>query len=275
MSESQPQFAHLPLLLKPQGKGKLSKRDGAQFGIPVFPMEWKERYKAEVFQGFRENGFLPEALLNFLLLLGWNPGTEQEFFSQNEMVAAFSFDKIGKAGARFDYKKALWFNSKYIQKTPKEELLPLVKAQFEQAAIKIESGKLNSIIDLFKPRVDTLHDFVSQSLFLFQPIQAFDEKNIRKKWKEGNKAVYLEVATALSHTSDNREANYKAIVERIIQTHEAKFGNILPLIRIAISGVGGGPDLFSIMEIIEKPLLNERLNAAVSIFDQFKIENNA
>jgi glutamyl-tRNA synthetase len=183
-----PAFAHLPLILKPTGKGKLSKRDGAKLGIPVFPLSWKGETPADSFEGFREFGFDPRAVVNFLAFLGWNPGTEQELFSLEELCKAFSVERIGKAGARFDYDKAKWFNQQYIMAADDRELAVAVRPFIEAHGHQPSDDFLQEFVGLMKERVIVYPDFWTSGYYFFEPVREYDAKTARKKWKPGTPA---------------------------------------------------------------------------------------
>lgn len=250
-----PQYAHLPLILKPTGKGKLSKRDGAKFGFPVFPLSWKAENPEDSFEGFRERGFLPEALLNFLVLLGWNPGNDQEMFTLEEMIEAFSVDKIVKSGARFDFDKAKWFNQQYIIASADEDLLPIVKKDVAAAGYDTNDDFLMQFILLMKERVEGVHDFVGNAPYFFQRPESYDEKTVRKKYKEENREAFEEIADIINTTDGELAGKVKGY----IKDNGYGFGAILPVLRVAITGSMAGPDLFEMMELIGREESAERV----------------
>ena len=181
-----PEFAHLPLLLKPDGNGKLSKRDGDRLGFPVFPMNWKDAKTAETSSGYREAGYFPEAVVNFLALLGWNSGTEQEIFSMQELIELFSLDRVSKSGAKFDYEKGKWFNHKYLQSKPLEEIADLFQHILIEKDIVEDSEKVKKIVNLVRERANFITDLWEQSSFFFIAPTAYDEKTVKKRWKDDN-----------------------------------------------------------------------------------------
>jgi len=244
--ETMPQFAHLPLILKPSGKGKLSKRDGAKFGFPVFPLNWFEAKEDQLYEGFKEAGFLPESVINFLALLGWNPGNDQELFSLEELNGIFSLDKINKSGAQFNYDKAIWFNQHYIKNAKPVELLSLVAGDFPDDID--ESTKLR-VIEMLQPRVEFLSDFKSQSSYFWEAPHEYDEKPLKKKYKSENKTAF-ESIIALIKSSDSTSESIAKIVKGHITDNELKFGAILPVLRIWITGSMAGPDLFDMMALL-------------------------
>jgi len=189
--DTMPQFAHLPLILRPNGKGKLSKRDGSKLGIPVFPIAWEAEKPEDSFKGFREFGFMPQAVLNFLAFLGWNPGTEQEIFSLPEMAEAFSLDRIGKAGARFDFDKASWFNQQYLIQTDNAALGELLKPLAKEKNYEVTDEYLTVVAGMMKERVNFLPEIIETGYYFFEPIKEYEEKMIRKKWNPDRKTALL------------------------------------------------------------------------------------
>jgi len=268
--ETMPAFAHLPLLLNPNGKGKLSKRNGAKFGFPVFPLQWKDEAKDEVAAGFREDGFLPGALVNFLALLGWNPGTEQEVFSLPELVEAFDSERINKSGARFDIEKGKWFNQQYLIAKTDDELAPLVQAEFGQQGHDISQEKAAQIAGLLKERVHLLPEFYSSGRYFVAPVTAYEEKTIRKKWKPDNRAKFDQLADILAGHDDWTAASIKSAVVAFMEANELGFGAVLPIIRVALSGSVQGPDAFSILEVVGREESVGRLRTGYDAFDVIK-----
>ncbi|MEZ4908340.1 MAG: glutamate--tRNA ligase [Saprospiraceae bacterium] len=265
--DSMPQFTHLPLILKPVGKGKLSKRDGANFGFPVFPLEWYDKSEDELFLGFKEFGFLPEATLNFLALLGWNPGTEQEIFSMDNLIEAFSIEKIVKSGARFNIEKAKWFNQQYILIMTDDKLAQALKPFVETAGYNVESALLVKLAVIMKPRLELLTDFIEKAKFFFDDNLTYDEKTIRKKWKEDNITNVNSLVELLKNTEDFSKENLNTIMHDFIQNNNLSFGNIFPLVRVALTGTLSGPDLFETMEILGKNTVLSRFDVAFRYFD--------
>lgn len=268
--ESMPQFAHLPLILKPTGKGKLSKRDGQKLGIPVFPLAWEGATAEESFGGFREAGFDPAAVINFLAFLGWNPGTEEEIFSLDELVKAFSLDNIGKSGARFDFDKAKWYNQQYILADSPEVLLPKVKPFFIKANVEASDDYLIKVIGLLRERVMTYNEFAEQGSYFFGPIQEWEEKIIRKKWKPELRSKFEELKAQLAAVTDWTAGPLKASVVAFMEANELGFGAVLPILRVAMSGTTKGPDAFEMMEVLGQTTVIERLGAGYDRFDEIK-----
>ncbi|MDX1666074.1 MAG: glutamate--tRNA ligase [Saprospiraceae bacterium] len=261
-----PKFAHLPLILKPNGKGKLSKRDGKKLGIPVFPLNWEGEGETETFVGFREFGFLPEAVVNFLALLGWNPGTEQEIFSMDELVEAFSIDKIGKSGARFDFDKAKWFNQQYLIASDDARLAGLVRPIIENQGHQPEEDFLKTFCGLMKERVSLLMEFWESGYYFFEPVRNYDEKNISKRWKPERLPAFEELRVRLSEIEDYSAGRIKAETESLMQAYDLKYGDVLPILRLAMAGTMKGPAIFEMMELLGKEEVDRRLERAYELF---------
>lgn len=266
--DTMPKFTHLPLILKPSGKGKLSKRDGAEFGFPVFPLNWTDETGKESFAGFREFGFLPEATLNFLAFLGWNPGTEQEIFDMPELIESFSIEKIVKAGAKFNIDKAKWYNQQYILKKTDSEIAELVRPFIEGSGFNPENDYLEKVCKLMKPRIELLTDFPVKARFFFTNDFSYDEKTISKKWKGDNIAKLKMLASELKKVSEFTKENTETIIKTFIEQESLSFGNVLPVLRIALTGTLQGPELFDTMEIIGKNDVIVRLDEAFEHFDK-------
>jgi glutamyl-tRNA synthetase len=206
-----PQWAHLPLILKPEGHGKLSKRDGERLGFPVFAMDWMDPNTKEQTIGFKERGFLPEALINLLALLGWNDGTDKEIFSIDELIAQFSLERVHKGGAKFDYEKAKWFNQEWIKKTENEKLASLVKPFYDAAQIEVhEPTYLVKVIGLIKDRCHLLTDFISQGSFFFKAPSEIDTASILPKWEEKKQAFFTALSAAYEEMIHNSDAQPSA-----------------------------------------------------------------
>jgi len=265
--EEIPQFAHLPLLLKPTGKGKLSKRDGAKFGFPVFPLDWRPENGEEDFAGFREFGFLPRATVNFLALLGWNPGDDRELMKLDELISLFSLEKIVKSGARFDIEKAKWFNQQYMLMAPDEELAVLLQPLAVSKGLRSELSFLTKLCELMKPRVNLLHELLSQSQYFFAFPVEYDVKQIKKKWKSPAKEAMQDIISLLAACDDFSAPVLEELIKSHIEAHQLGFGNILPLIRIAMTGTMQGPDVFETMALLGKTEVLNRFPAAFRVFD--------
>lgn len=268
--ESMPKFAHLPLILKPVGNGKLSKRDGAKFGFPVFPLSWEASSEEDSFIGFREFGFDPQATLNFLVFLGWNPGTEQEIFTKEGLIESFSMEHIVKSGARFDIEKAKWFNQQYIILKDSKELLPIVQSILQSNHVNWNDQKVIQLIGLMKVRVTLYPEFYSNAKYLFQDIEEYDEKTIRKKWKNDNIDHFQVIVEKVEGISDWTVESLSGVIKGYINDNSLSFGNILPLVRISTSGTTKGPDVFEMMELMGKDMVVSRMTSAKETFDQIK-----
>ena len=251
MDWTPPQFAHLPLILNPTGGGKLSKRHGAKFGFPVFPLEWNGG--EEIFQGFREDGFDSDAVINFLSLLGWNPGNDEEVFSLAQMTELFSLDKIVKSGAKFDFDKAKWFNQQYIINKPTEEILPILRASSVGEKIEGQDDDyMKKVIDMMKERVTTYPDFVNAGQYLFDLPAAYDLKTLNKKYKPENQVHFDAIKNLIQSDEAFTAESLSGVIKSYITDNQLSFGAIFPILRIVLSGTMKGPDLFAMMELIGK-----------------------
>lgn len=257
-----PTFAHLPLLLKPDGNGKLSKRDGDRLGFPVFPLEWQNPETQEISSGYRERGFYAQSFVNMLAFLGWNPGDNREIFSLEELVEAFSLKKVNKAGARFDFEKAKWFNEQYLRAYSNEELAAQLTPILEEKGMAVPEN-LDKICALTKERSIFVKDMIEQGDYMFNRPTSYDEKTVRKKWKEDAPSIVGELKTKLaaldSFDASSTEAAFKAYLEE----KEYGFGKVGPLFRLAISGRGMGPSLFEICEVLGKEEVVSRMDQAI------------
>lgn len=261
-SDEQPEFAHLPLILKPEGKGKLSKRDGDKLGFPVFPLEWKGE-DGEVARGYREDGYFPEAFINMLALLGWNPGTEQEMFSMQELIGAFTLDRVNKSGARFSPDKAHWFNAQYMHNKGDDELASLFMPILKEHGVEADKEYVTRVTKLIKPRATFIHDFWDLSSFIFIAPTKYDEKMVGKFWKGDNPANVAKVRDILSKVSDFNAASAKQDVQGWIKDNNIPMGKIMNSLRLATLGVGQGPDLFDTFEVLGKNETLKRLDKAL------------
>ncbi len=268
--DAMPQFAHLPLILKPTGNGKLSKRDGAKLGIPVFPLSWDSEKEEDSFKGFREFGFLPEAVLNFLAFLGWNPGTEEEFFRLDDLIQAFDLNKVSKGGARFDFDKAKWFNQQYIINSDTNTLLGLVRPLADAKQIDCTDEYLSKCIDLMKERVQFLPDFLEVGYYLFEKVRNYEEKPIRKKWKPEQRPMFEELLEDLLSLENFESASIETSIKTFMAKYELGFGNVLPFLRIGMAGTMKGPGVFEMMELLGKDEVKERMTTAYTAFDGIK-----
>lgn len=262
-----PKFAHLPLILKPFGSGKLSKRDGKKLGIPVFPLSWKGATEEDSFDGFRESGFDPAAVINFLALLGWNPGNNQELFSLSDLVQAFSMDQIGRSGARFDYDKALWFNQQYIMAASNEDLAKAVRPFIAAEGHSPDDEFLQAFVGLFKERVHRFPEFWEQGYYFFEPVRQYEEKPIRKKWKPERAALLNELLDQLQELEEFSSSAIEQATNAFLAKKELGHGNVLPFFRIGLAGTMKGPAVFDMMALMGKTFSISRLREAWPAFD--------
>ncbi len=270
--DEMPTFAHLPLILKPTGKGKLSKRDGSRLGIPVFPLAWEGETPEDSFTGFREFGFLPEAVINFLAFLGWNPGTEQEMFSLDELCEAFSLERIGRSGARFDFQKAQWFNQQYIIAKSGTELAEMLRPLVTEKGYEVSDEFLSTASDLLKERVTFLSEFLETGYYLFEPVRSYDEKTIRKRWKPERTAAFNDLRQRLLNTTPYTATAIEATTKAFMADKELKFGDVLPILRIALSGTMKGPSVFDLMALLGQTTVEERLQTGIASFNKLHEE---
>ena len=256
-----PKFAHLPLILKPIGNGKLSKRDGDKLGFPVFPLEWKS--EEGISSGYRENGFFPEAVINFLALLGWNDGTDQELFSLEELVEKFDLNRVHKAGAKFDPEKNKWFNHQYLQKQDDESLAKSYAPILYEKGIAIDYTSLVKIVKLIKERANFVSDFWEMSNFFFEAPTSYDEK-AAKNWKEDTPRTMQELISVLENISDFTSATIETVVKNWMTQNEIGMGKVMQPFRLSLVGALKGPHLFDIVELIGKEETIKRLQKAIT-----------
>lgn len=264
-TDTMPRFAHLPLLLKPEGKGKLSKRDGDRLGFPVFPLEWHDPKTGEVSSGFRESGYFPEAVINFLAFLGWNPGTERELYSLDELVELFDLAKCSKAGARFDYQKGIWFNHEYMLSKSNEEIAalfaPVVKAQGVDESLE----RITQVVAMMKDRVSFVGELWPLCSFFFVAPEAYDEKTRKKRWKDDSAQVMGELAEVLEGLDDFSIAHQEQVVESWVEQKEYKLGNVMNAWRLTLVGEGKGPGMFDISAFLGKEETLARMRRAIEV----------
>lgn len=258
-----PQFAHLPLLLKPEGKGKLSKRDGDRLGFPVFPLEWHDPKTGEVSSGYRESGYFPEAVVNFLALLGWNPGTEQEIFSLDELVKAFDITKCSKSGAKFDYKKGIWFNHEYILRKSDDEIARLFAPIVANNGVETTLDRVRQVVHMMKDRVDFVKELWPLCSFFFIAPTSYDEKTVRKRWKEYSAKQMTELAQVLADIDDFSLENQEKVVMKWVEDKGYKLGDVMNAFRLALVGIGKGPGMFDISAFLGKDETLARLHKAI------------
>jgi len=262
-TEQMPQFAHLPLLLKPDGNGKLSKRDGDRLGFPVFPLNWTAA-TGEMSSGYREAGYFPEAVVNFLSLLGWNAGTEQEIFSMQELIDQFSLDRVSKSGAKFDYEKGKWFNHKYLQSKSTEDIADQFQRILIEKEIIEDSAKVQKIVSMVRERANFVNELWSQSSFFFEAPSHYDEKTIQKRWKAETPEQLAKLCDLLETITDFSPENTETIVKEWIATMEYNLGAIMNTFRLSIVGEPKGPHMFDIISVIGKDETIRRLQTAIA-----------
>lgn len=253
-----PKFAHLPLLLKPTGKGKLSKRDGDAGGFPVFPLEWKDQQTGDISKGYREEGYYPEAFLNIMAFLGWNPGTEQEMFSLSELIQTFDIQKVNKSGAKFDPEKAKWYNQQYLVRKSDDEIVHDLRADLSTRGIET-SINLSSVVRQMKERIVFVKDIYSSAQYFFESPTVFDPKTVKKKWKDNSAEIVADITAVFDKIVDFRADNLEASFKKYLEEKELGFGIAMIALRLSITGKGGGPSLFEIAEILGKEETLKRL----------------
>ena len=257
-----PKFAHLPLILKPIGNGKLSKRDGDKMGFPVFPLEWKT--EEGISSGYRETGYFPEAVINFLALLGWNDGTDQELFSLEELVEKFDLNRVHKAGAKFDPEKNKWFNHQYLQKQSEDELAKIFSSILNEKGISVENNKLIKIVSSIKERANFVSDFWELADYFFVAPTSYDEK-AAKNWKEETPALMKQVIAVLESIEDFTSLNIETILKDWMTTNEIGMGKVMQPLRLSLVGALKGPHLFDIIVLIGKEETVKRIEKAMTI----------
>ena len=265
--DSMPRFAHLPLLLKPEGKGKLSKRDGDRLGFPVFPLEWHDPKTGEVSSGYRESGYFPEAVINFLALLGWNPGTEQELFSLDELVNTFDITKCSKSGAKFDYQKGIWFNHEYILRKSDEEIAQLFAPIVADNQVDESMERITKVASLMKDRVNFVKELWPLCSFFFIAPTEYDEKTVKKRWKEYSAQQMTELTAVLEGIDDFGIENQESVVMAWVEQKEYKLGDVMNAFRLALVGIGKGPGMFDISAFLGKEETLKRLRRAVVVLN--------
>jgi glutamyl-tRNA synthetase len=263
--ESMPEFAHLPLLLKPDGKGKLSKRDGDRLGFPVFPLEWHDPKTGEVSSGYRESGYFPDAVLNFLALLGWNPGDDEELLTMDDMVRLFDITKCSKAGARFDYVKGIWFNHEYMLRKSSEEIATLYMPMLQAEGIHEPMERVTQVVEMMKDRVNFVKELVPLCRFFFVAPQAYDEKTVNKRWKADSAERMTELATLLEGLDDFSIAHQEETVMAWIEKMGYKTGDVMNAFRLTLVGEGKGPHMFDISAFLGKEETLRRIRRAIEI----------
>lgn len=262
-ADTMPQFAHLPLLLKPEGNGKLSKRDGDRLGFPVFPLQWKDPKTGDVSSGYRESGYLPEAVVNFLALLGWNPGIDREIFSMQELIDLFSLDRVSKSGARFDYEKGKWFNHEYMISKSDEEVAEMFMPTLKEKGIECSFDTVKYIVSLVKSRVNFANELWDQTSFFFEAPTAYDEKSVKKRWKENSPEMMRQLIEVLKGIDDFSAENAEKVVMDWIAKNEYNTGLVMNSFRLTVVGEAKGPHMFDITAIIGKDETIARVERAL------------
>ena len=263
--DTMPTFAHLPLLLKPEGKGKLSKRDGDRLGFPVFPLEWHDPKTGDVSSGYRESGYFPEAVVNFLALLGWNPGTEQELFTLDELVEAFDIHKCSKAGARFDYQKGIWFNHEYMLKKSNEEVANLFAPIVANNGVDETMERITKVVAMMKDRVNFVKELWPLCSFFFIAPTEYDEKTVKKRWKADSAKVMGELADVLEGINDFSVEGQEPVVMKWVEEKGYKLGDVMNAFRLTLVGIGKGPGMFDISAFLGKEETLKRMRKAIEV----------
>ncbi len=261
-----PKFAHLPLILRPDGKGKLSKRDGDKLGFPVFPLDWTTT-EGETYSGYKESGYFADAFINMLSLLGWNPGNNEELFKLDEMIEKFSIERVGKSGARFDPDKTKWFNQQYLRDLSNEELgkiaEPMLSGNFETEYIA-------NVCGLMKERATFVRDIIEDGDYFFGEITAYDDKTVRKKWKDNTPEIMQELLTDLSAIENWGTESIESVFSAFLERKELGFGQVGPGFRLLVTGKGMGPSMFEICSVLGKDKVIERMTNGISIVNEIK-----
>jgi glutamyl-tRNA synthetase len=258
-----PQFAHLPLILKPDGNGKLSKRDGDRLGFPVFPTEWMNPETKEISSGYRESGYIKEAFINMLSFLGWNPGTTQEIFSMEELIESFSLERVGKAGAKFDFDKTRWFNQQYLRAKSKEELAQDLQLILKENGVEAEDNFVETVCEQLKERATFVKDMWEEGKYYFLSPTSYDEKTIRKKWKEDTPKYVSELKNRLAELADFSSESIEIEFKKYLEENELGMGKLLPAFRVCLTGLGMGPSLFDIASLLGKEETIKRMETAL------------
>lgn len=269
--QAMPQFVHLPLLLKPEGHGKLSKRDADQHGFPIFPIAWQDPDTGTYLPGFRERGYLPEALLNFLALLGWSPaGGGKELFSREELIQAFSIERVHKAGVKFDIQKAAWFNQQYLRAKPEAERIKYLTAALDQHHIASTPQQAKQVCQLLQERAVFPQDFWDQGKYFFQAPEAYDMDILKGKWNKQVHEVLHAWIAVLQATEVFQAHEIKAALAKLLEARQMKHKQIMPVVRVALTGIGVGPDLMQTMEVLGQAETIQRLTQGLAQFAKMK-----
>jgi len=258
-----PQFAHLPLILKPDGNGKLSKRDGDRLGFPVFPTEWTNPETGDISSGYRESGYIAGAVINMLSFLGWNPGTTQEIFSMEELIESFSLERVGKAGAKFDFDKTRWFNQQYLRAKSKEDLAADLQLILKENGVEAKDDFVQAVCEQLKERATFIKNMWEEGKYYFLSPTSYDEKTVRKKWKEDTPKYMRELKGRLSDLSDFTSESIEIEFKSYLEEKELGMGKLLPAFRVSLTGLGMGPSLFDIASLLGKEETIKRMETAL------------
>ena len=261
--DTMPQFAHLALLLKPEGNGKLSKRDGDRLGFPVFPLEWHDSESQAISMGYRESGYLPEAVVNFLALLGWNPGDNREVMTREELIEAFSLDKCSKSGAKFDFEKGKWFNHRYLQEAPVERIAALFTLVLEQHHVDVPAN-LESILSVVRDRVQLIPQLWDETYFFFMAPEEYDEKTVKKRWKAESSLQMREIIDLLNAQPAFESEALEEALNSFIQTKEYGMGGVMNALRLALVGAPKGPHINEILYLLGREESIRRIERAIA-----------
>jgi len=266
--DTMPQFAHLPLLLKPDGNGKLSKRDGDRLGFPVFPLDWKNPQTGETASGYREQGYLPEAVVNMLALLGWNPGNDQELMTMDELIRLFSIEHISKSGAKFNVEKAKWFNHEYLQKCSDERLADMFQPQLKEHGVDAPRDYVVRVVGMMKERLNFPQELWDQTHYFFVAPTQYDPKAVSKRWKPGMTRHMAKVIEILNTVPFEYDAIHKALLEDYIKGNELNMGQIMNSLRLAVVGTTVGPDMLTLVMTIGKDETIARVQRAIDVIGE-------
>jgi len=258
-----PQFAHLPLLLKPEGNGKLSKRDGDRLGFPVFPLNWEDEKTGEKSSGYKESGYFPEAVANMLALLGWHPSNNQELFSMSELIDSFSLEKVSKSGAKFDLNKALWFNQQYLQKKPTSEVFDMVKPLIDSFGYDVCQEYVEQVISMMREKVQFAKDTILQGKYFFEAPSEYDKQVIEKKWTAEMNGHLVDLSSEFEKLTDSDSPeNFESLFKQFCESKGLKPGNLLQPLRVAVSGEGTGAPIWEMIALLGKEEVIHRIKSA-------------
>ncbi|PCH67431.1 MAG: glutamate--tRNA ligase [Bacteroidetes bacterium] len=259
-----PEFAHLPLILKPDGNGKLSKRDGDKLGFPVFPLEWINPENKERSSGFKDDGYFPQSFLNMLVLLGWHPSDDKELFTLDELISEFSLERVTKSGAKFDPDKAKWFNQQYLKSYDDKELAKMVQPALQDKGIANDEEFISNVCGLVKERMSFINDFWEHASYFFEKPKSYDEKVVRKKWKENIPEVVVELKSVFLNLQSFKADEIEQAFKHFVESKGLPIGALMPVLRLLVSGVGFGPPLFEMAELLGKEEVIARIETGIN-----------